>query len=111
MSVQIVQRLNTVQVRGNQQVQIVKRQNIVRVVSQAIVSSEFVVRNYSFTAIQDQTVFTLPTPAKTGGMQICVINGTQQNKAGGDFTIVGDELTLSEGVDAGDTVYGLYQQA
>jgi len=51
-------------------------------------------------------VFTLPgTP-----LSIWVfITGSAQNQELGDFTVSGNVLTLSQGVNVGDTVYGLVQ--
>lgn len=65
---------------------------------------------FSLTATQDgQTVFTLPLEP-TNGVWL-YINGTAQNgaKTPPDFVVSGVNLTLSEGVDSGDKVYGLIQ--
>ena len=62
---------------------------------------------FTFTATQGQTVFKfLPgTP-----LAIWVfITGAGQNQAAGDFSVNGNVLTLSQGVNAGDTVYGVVQ--
>lgn len=65
---------------------------------------------FSFIATQDgQTDFTLPaTPVN---MMLVAINGATQNgaKTPPDFTVSGTTLTLSDGVDAGDAVYGVIQ--
>lgn len=65
---------------------------------------------FYFLAIQDQTVFTLPAIALS--CQLCAINGTSQSQAKTptpDFIITDNILTLSEGVDEGDTVFGVIQ--
>ena len=67
---------------------------------------------FYFDAIQDQTVFTLPAIALS--VPLCAINGTAQSQAKTptpDFTVVDNVLTLSEGVDAGDLVFGVIQVA
>lgn len=64
---------------------------------------------FFFTATQDQISFTLP------GISLAIwvaINGTSQSQAKSptpDFTVVGNILTLSDGVDEGDTVFGMMQ--
>lgn len=110
MPIQIIQRTERVSLAGNPKVSVIKRNEVVKLYTQQVVSNNFVVRDFSFTATQGQTVFELPSDAKANGLINVVINGTMQNQAGGDFTIEGNILTLSEGVDAGDTVYGLYQE-
>lgn len=67
---------------------------------------------FYFSAVQDQTVFTLPAVALS--CQLCAINGTSQSQAKTptpDFTITDNILTLSEGVDLGDLVFGVIQIA
>jgi hypothetical protein len=67
-------------------------------------------RDFTFTATQGQTVFTLPsTPVDP--MILVWINGVGQNMAAGDYTVSGKTITLSEGVDAGDKIFGVYQEA
>lgn len=63
---------------------------------------------FSFVATDGQTEFTLPKTPKDNGFFICAINGTQQNREAGDFTIVGDKLVTDEGLDEGDNLYGLF---
>ena len=65
---------------------------------------------FYFEATQGQTVFMLPAVALS--CQLCAINGTAQSQAKTptpDFTINENILTLSEGVDEGDTVFGVIQ--
>ncbi len=65
---------------------------------------------FFFIAIQDQTTFTLPAVALS--CQLCAINGTSQSQAKTptpDFVITENILTLSQGVDEGDTVFGVIQ--
>lgn len=53
----------------------------------------------------EQTVFTLPsTPVS---IILLAINGIAQNE--NDFTVVDRTLTLANGVDADDLVYGVMQ--
>lgn len=64
--------------------------------------------DFTFTATQGQKVFTLgTTPLKVISV---FINGTAQNGKASDYTLSGKILTLSEGVDAGDKVFGVYQE-
>ena len=66
---------------------------------------------FYFVATQGQTVFTLPAIALAAWV---AINGTEQSAAKTptpDFTIDETTLTLSSGVDAGDTVFGMIQVA
>lgn len=65
---------------------------------------------FTFTATAGQTVFTLPSTPFSGGLFVMSINGSPQDKAGGDFTVVTNILTLDQGVDLNDTVYGLYEK-
>lgn len=62
---------------------------------------------FTFTAIQGQKIFS-PLPGTPLAIWV-FITGSGQNQAGGDFTVSGNVLTLSQGVNAGDTVYGLVQ--
>lgn len=64
---------------------------------------------FFFTATQGQTVFNLPSIALATW---CNINGTAQSQSKiptPDFTVSGNILTLSEGLDAGDIVFGMIQ--
>lgn len=64
-----------------------------------------------FSATQGQTVFTLPAISLAAWV---AINGTSQSSAKlptADFTINENVLTLSSGMDAGDTVFGMIQVA
>lgn len=66
---------------------------------------------YSFIATEDnQTVFT-PLPATPLAIITLAITGTLQNELGTipDFTVSGLTITLSQGVAAGNTVYGIIQ--
>lgn len=62
---------------------------------------------FALTADTDgQTDFTLPaTPV---AILVLAIQGILQSQLAGDFTIVNDTLTLSEGVDAGTLIAGIY---
>lgn len=65
---------------------------------------------YFFIATQGQTVFTLPAIALS--VPLCAINGTAQAQVKTpvpDFIITENILTLSSGVDDGDTVFGVIQ--
>lgn len=63
--------------------------------------------NFTFTAIDGQTEFDLGV--QPIAVIILGINGAVQNAAAGDFTLSGTVITLSQGVDADDVVYGIYQ--
>lgn len=85
-------------------IKIIKQNNIIRAVK-ASTRVSFV--PFTFTATAGQTTFEFESiPAK---VLVVVINGATQNEDAGDFTVVGDLLNLSEGVEAGDKVYGIYQ--
>ena len=74
------------------------------------IKANFSVQNmipFTFTAIQGQKVFS-PLPGTPLSIWV-FITGAGQNQAAGDFTVSGNVLTLSQGVNAGDTVYGLVQ--
>lgn len=62
---------------------------------------------FTFTATQGQTIFTLTTTPLA--VTSLYINGAGQNQAGGDFSVSGLNITLSQGVNSGDTVYGVIQ--
>lgn len=63
---------------------------------------------FSFTCtIQGQTVFG-PLPIMPQAIWL-YINGIAQNQTNGDFTLNGATITLSQGVNAGDTIYGVIQ--
>lgn len=65
-------------------------------------------RKFSFTATQDQNHFILDTLPIT--MIVVYINGVAQDEEIGDFTLANRTIILSEGVDAGDHVFGVYQE-
>ncbi len=56
--------------------------------------------------IDNQTVFTLPSIPST--MLVVAINGILQSSVEGDFTVVGNQLTLNAGVDIGTLLAGIY---
>jgi len=63
---------------------------------------------FDFTATSGQDEFVLDTiPVQVVGLYI---NGTAQNEEAGDFTVSGKTITLSDGVDSGDHVFGIYQE-
>jgi len=62
---------------------------------------------FLFTATAGQTVFNLASTPATGVI-LLAINGAVQSEAGGDFTVVGSTVTLAEGVDLNDKVFGIY---
>ena len=65
-------------------------------------------RQFDFTATEGQAAFTLASnPVVMVGVYI---NGTAQNQVNGDFTVVGKVLTLSSGINAGDHIFGIYQE-
>ena len=65
-------------------------------------------RKFDFTASQGQTEFTLVSLPIT--MIVVYINGVAQNEEGGDFIMSNRTIILSEGVDEGDHVFGVYQE-
>ena len=67
-------------------------------------------KDFTFTATEGQTVFTLST-TPVSPMILIWVNGTGQDLAAGDYSIVGKVITLSEGLNAGDKLFGVYQEA
>ncbi len=68
--------------------------------------------DFYFVAAEGQTQFTLARIYKDGGFFALWINGTGQSKAKTptpDFVVSGVTLTLSQGLDEGDVVYGFYE--
>jgi hypothetical protein len=62
---------------------------------------------FSFTASSpDQTDFDLVT--EPASIALLSINGVMQNEEAGDFSVSGSVITLDEGVDVGDTIFGVY---
>lgn len=64
--------------------------------------------HFDFTATEGQTEFTLDT--KPVQMVALYINGTPQNIEAGDYSLSAKVITLSEGVESGDHVFGVYQE-
>ncbi|MBW1812141.1 MAG: hypothetical protein JRJ39_00335 [Deltaproteobacteria bacterium] len=93
----------------NRPVKIVRTTGIIKIVSTKQTSAIFV--PFSFTATDGQTVFPLPSAAKSGGLFMVSINGAPQDQEGGDYTVSGVTLTFDEGLDTNDKVYGAYEQA
>lgn len=58
--------------------------------------------------VAGQRAFTLPSVASL--MILVSVNGTSQNQLNGDFTIVGNVLTLSQGLNLNDNLFGIYIQ-
>lgn len=62
---------------------------------------------FYFVAEQDQVEFTLAlTPI---ALILLAINGEEKIQADGDFTVSKNKITLSEGINEGDRVFGVYQ--
>ena len=88
-------------------IKIIRTSKIVKVVSPKPAPLNIV--PFTFTATAGQTAFTLPSTPVVGGIFIVSINAGPQDQAGGDFTIATNILTLAEGVDLNDKVYGFYE--
>ena len=62
---------------------------------------------FYFNASAGQSIFVLASvPAL--GIILLAINGVAQSQAGGDYTLIGKTITLSQGVDLDDEVFGVY---
>lgn len=82
--------------------------NTVEAISQFPILPQY--RNFTFTATADgQTDFELSDYPVLTGIIVVNINGVAQDPLNGDYTIDGNILTLSPGVDEGDRVFGFYQ--
>jgi hypothetical protein len=95
--------------RPGRSVTVLRPENIINITAERIMLPSIVFKDFTFTATEGQTVFTLAS-APASPMILVWINGVGQNLAAGDYTIVGTTLTLSSGVNAGDTVFGVYQE-
>lgn len=91
-----------------QPVKIIRTTNTVRVLMARSMKLQFV--PFTFTATDGQTEFTLPSTPYGDGLFICSINGSPQDQEGGDFSVATNILTLAEGVDLNDKVYGFYEK-
>lgn len=63
--------------------------------------------SFALTAVSDgQVTFTMPvTPVS---MVLLAIQGVVQSPDNGDYSFVGNVLTIPSGVDAGDLIAGVY---
>lgn len=57
-------------------------------------------------SVDGQTIFTLPSSPNS--VLVTAIQGVLQSQAAGDFTIENDKLILTEGVDSGTLIAGIY---
>ena len=91
-------------------IQIVQGVQMVRVCSQSTVPS---FQGYSFTAAVDGQAVFGPLPSSVVTIVTLAITGTMQDPAGNtpDYTRSGLNIILSEGIAAGNTVYGMIQVA
>ncbi len=62
-------------------------------------------RNFFITAIQDQQIFDIGFVPKQ--LIYIAINGTIQSAQDGDYTVSGQNVTMSQVLDAGDKFFGL----
>jgi len=86
-------------------IEVINRPQIVEVEVHGPSAVNFV--PFYFVAEQDQVEFILAlTPI---AVILLAINGEEKIQADGDFTVSGKNITLSEGVNAGDKVFGVYQ--
>jgi len=88
-------------------VSVVKRPTIVKfVVQSANIIKTLVPLEFSFTATQDQTVFTLPY--NVDNIIYVAKNRGILSQDLGDFTVSAKTITLAQGADEGDSIYGKY---
>jgi hypothetical protein len=83
-----------------------KNEKTINITAQAIINLVPTVTQFSFTATEGQTEFTLEGVPTL--LHYLAINGVIQRQ-GTDYTIDDDVITLTEGVDAGTFVFGQYQ--
>lgn len=88
-----------------------RRPNVIRVTAQApILHPQRFKQFFLVATAQGQTAFTLPSFCKANGMIFLAVNGTGQSPIRGDFSVLGNLLTISSGVDIGDEVFGTYEE-
>ena len=106
-SVTLVQRLNQINITQGPGITIQQKAVAVTVYAEQILMTKF--KKFTFTATEGQTAFSLETTPIS--MIAVFINGTSQNEEADDFSVSGKVLTLNEGVNSGDKVFGVYQEA
>lgn len=96
-------------IQNNQPIQVIQRIQEINVCAQNPIAQ--FIPFFVTATVNNQTIFTLPAVA----LSIWVaINGTEQSQAKtpvADFSVSENILTLSQGVDSGDTVFGMIQVA
>ena len=80
--------------KTNQAVTILERKYQVTVTAQVPILHKQTFKQFFLVAIQGQSVFTLPSYCIANGMIFLAINGTGQSPIRGDFTTLGNQLTL-----------------
>lgn len=88
-------------------IQIIPQIQVINVCAQNPILNNFV--PFFFTATENQNVFILPHISAASWI---FINGTAQSQSKTptpDYSVSGNTLTLSQGVDAGDIVFGMIQ--
>lgn len=88
-------------------IQILQEVKMIKMCATNPVFNDFI--PFFFTAKQGQSVFTLPNIALATWVFINGIAQSQAKTPTPDFTINDNILTLSQGVDAGDIVFGMIQ--
>ena len=89
---------------------VIRHPNLVRVTAQVPILHKQIFTPFSFVALQGQSIFTLPSYALANGMVFLSINGTMQDPVAGDYSINGNALIIGAALDAGDHVYGMYEE-
>lgn len=97
--------------RCNPAVTVIRHPNIVKVTAQVPILHKQLFKAFSLVAIQGQSLFELPSFALANGMVFLSINGTMQDPIAGDYSINGDVLLIGAPLDAGDHIYGMYEEA
>lgn len=107
-NITVAKNSNTIIVAQPSPITLMKVTNVIRVCSQSRIPR---FKPYSFTATeQGQTVFG-NLPALPIAVITLAITGALQNPLANtpDFTVTGLQITLSQGVNIGDTIYGVIQ--
>ena len=97
--------------RYNNPVSVIRRPNVIKITAQTPVLHPQRFKQFFLVATVDgQTAFTLPSYCKANGMIFLAVNGTGQSPIRGDFSVLGNLLTIASGVDLGDEVFGTYEE-
>lgn len=107
-TVSVIHRTEQVNVSNGNPVVIQKNVSSLKIPGPTLTIIPFSFVPFFFTATDGQTQFTLPSTPMTNGVIVVAINGIFQSEPKGDFSISGAILTLSDPLDSGDVLTGVY---